>query len=336
MKSNTNKKNHQKRKRRNRRLKLFRNVLAAGLLLGITGSFCKALLLHAATLKDTVSEPALVIYDHTAECDPDPRPEKSPRSLTLAEADQFVSVKQVSGDEIHDQNLLTDAEVDAKLAELALQDEDIAEIYAQKERYPEALLTALSANQELTGFVKGYLTAERTVTGGISDEEKAQDFPLFIQWDSRWGYAPYGKKNNIGISGCGPACMSMVIFALTRDETATPDALAAFSEENGYYMEGEGTAWLFMTDAAREYGITARELGLDEAVIRQYVENGHPVICAMRPGDFTATGHFIVIYGCDEKGFLINDPNSRERSNRHWRFEDIKWQIRNLWGYSNP
>ena len=157
---------------------------------------------------------------------------------------------------------------------------------------------------------------------------------MFIQWDQRWGYVPYGKRSNIGISGCGPACMSMVIFSLTRDESATPDALAAFSVENGYYMEGEGTAWLFMKDAATAYGLKARELGLDETVIRQCLDNGNPVICAMRPGDFTTSGHFIVIYGYDEKGFLINDPNSRERSSRHWSFEDIRWQIKNLWGYS--
>lgn len=333
MKENVKKK---KRKKRNRKLRLIRHVITAGLFFGIAGSFCKVLLLRAAVLKDTVSEPALVIYDYTAEyaSDAGPTPQPTATALALAEKDTFVSVKPVPGNGIRDQNILTDAEVDARLAELALENDMIAEIYAQKERYPEALLTALSANQEMTDFVKGYLTAGRSVTGGISDEEKAQDFPLFIQWDSRWGYAPYGKKSNIGISGCGPTCMSMVIFALTRDESATPDALAAFSADNGYYMEGEGTAWLFMTDAAKEYGVTARELGLDEAVVRQYVKSGNPVICAMRPGDFTTTGHFIVIYGCDEKGFLINDPNSRERSSRHWNFEDIKWQIRNLWGYS--
>lgn len=284
-----------------KRRKMFRKTLFTGLFLGITASLCKASLLHALAQKEISQKTALIVQDDSKEFGAAP---------------------------------LEDAETEEKLAELARQDKDIAEIYANKDLYPGELLKALASNQEMTEFVKGYLTADKEAAGGISADEAKQAFPLFIQWDKRWGYVPYGKKSNIGISGCGPACMSMVIFALTRDESATPDALAAFSVENGYYMEGEGTAWLFMKDAAAAYGLNARELGLNEAVIRQYLDNGNPVICAMRPGDFTTSGHFIVIYGYDEKGLLINDPNSRERSGRHWDFEDIKWQIRNLWGYS--
>jgi len=369
MKQYTDRKRQAKYKRRNRRAKLFKKAILAGLFLGLSASLWRALLIHGRAGEGS-PEPVITVHDYTAEygagadplpqpADPEEEPPAAPEQKIFVHSDKtvfeyagemfsdavdkFIVVNADKGTEVtdksgagvsNDRGMLTDAQVEAKLAELALQDEDIAEIYAQRTRYPEALLTALSANPEMTDFVKGYLTAGKTAAGGISDEEKAQDFPLFIQWDKRWGYVPYGKNGNIGISGCGPTCMSMVIFALTRDETATPDALAAFSLENGYYMEGEGTAWLFMKDAAREYGLTARELGLDEALIRQYLDNGNPVICAMRPGDFTATGHFIVIYGYDEKGFLINDPNSRERSGRHWSFEDIKWQIKNLWGYS--
>ena len=101
--------------------------------------------------------------------------------------------------------LLEDKEVEEKLAQLALENEDIAGIYAERAKYPEELLAALAANQEMTDFVKGYLTSDGTVTGGISGEEKGQNFPLFLQWDKRWGYSPYGRSS-ISISGCGPAC----------------------------------------------------------------------------------------------------------------------------------
>ena len=52
---------------------------------------------------------------------------------------------------------------------------------------------------------------------------------------------------------------------------------------HSFYTEGVGTDWLFMTDAAAQYGIHASELGLDEAVMKQYLNQGHPIICAMRP-----------------------------------------------------
>lgn len=225
-----------------------------------------------------------------------------------------------------------DTDVESKLALLAVEDKEIAQIYADKNNYSEEMLTALANNPELKEFVQGYLSADGTVKAGLNDEETAQDFPLFLQWDSRWGYAPYGKTN-IGLSGCGPTCMAMVIFSLTRDISATPDALAAYSMKNGYYSQGSGTSWLFMTKAANAYGLHAQELGLDEATMKSYLNSGYPIICAMRPGDFTAVGHFIMIYGYDKDGFLINDPNSRERSGRHWDFDTLHYQIKNLWGY---
>ena len=229
--------------------------------------------------------------------------------------------------------LLKDKDVEDTLAKLAKENEDIAGIYAERSKYPEELLAALAANQEMTDFVKGYLASDGTVTGGISEEEKGQSFPLFLQWDKRWGYSPYGRSS-ICISGCGPTCPSMVIFSLTRDDHATPDALARFGMDNGYYMEGQGTLWSYMTEGAAHYGITAREIGLDEAAMKQYLDRGCPIICAMRPGDFTTTGHFIVIYDYDENGFMVNDPNSLARSGRQWDFETIRYQINNLWGYS--
>ena len=229
--------------------------------------------------------------------------------------------------------LLKDKDVEDTLAKLAKENEDIAGIYAERSKYPEELLAALAANQEMTDFVKGYLASDGTVTGGISEEEKGQSFPLFLQWDKRWGYSPYGRSS-ICISGCGPTCLSMVIFSLTRDDHATPDALARFGMDNGYYMEGQGTLWSYMTEGAAHYGITARAIGLDEAAMKQYLDRGCPIICAMRPGDFTTTGHFIVIYDYDENGFMVNDPNSLARSGRQWDFETIRYQINNLWGYS--
>lgn len=232
-----------------------------------------------------------------------------------------------------DKFLLKDAKLEQDLKALAEEDELIAEIYAEREKYPEELLASLVSNTEMAEFVRGYLTADGTVQGGFSKEETEQKFPLFMQWDGRWGYVPYGGSN-IGIAGCGPTCLSMVIFSLTGNEDATPDALAKFSEDNGHYVEGIGTSWTLMTTAASAYGLYAYEIGLDENTIKQNLDAGCPIICAMRAGDFTTSGHFIVLYDYDEEGFLVNDPNSRERSSKRWSFETIQYQIKNLWGFA--
>lgn len=204
---------------------------------------------------------------------------------------------------------------------------------AERKQYPEKLLEALERNPELEDFVKGYLQSDGSVTGGFTAEELEKEFPLFLQWDSRWGYAPYGESN-IGLSGCGPTCLSMVIYSLTQDVTATPDALAAFSMAEGYYIPNQGTKWDLMTEAPRQYGLTASQLSLDEKKMKRVLDNGGMIICSMRPGDFTTIGHFIVIYGYEKEGFRVNDPNSREKSSQLWTYDVLKGQIKNLWSYS--
>lgn len=204
--------------------------------------------------------------------------------------------------------------------------------YAGGEPQMEALLAALENNPELKEFVEGFPQAEPIATGGFTREELEADFPLLLQWDKRWGYVPYGK-NNIGIAGCGPTCLSMVVLALTGNEEATPDAIAAYSLENGYYVNGEGTSWSLMTEGAEDFNLQAWEVSLDERTMKEYLDRGNPIICAMRKGDFTTSGHFIVIYGYNEEGFWVNDPNSVIRSEKQWDFDTLKIQIRNMWAY---
>lgn len=205
-------------------------------------------------------------------------------------------------------------------------------VFENKELYPDVMLETLEKNPEIIEFVKNYPDAEPVVTGGFSKSEQAQQYPLFLQWDARWGYVPYGD-DNIGLSGCGPACLSMVIYSLTGNESATPDAIAQFSENNGYYIKGEGTSWSLMTEAAAYYGVQAESLPLSESGMINYLDNGGMIVCSMGPGDFTSSGHFIVLYGYDRDGFLVNDPFSRIRSSRSWSYDTISSQMRSMWGY---
>ena len=58
------------------------------------------------------------------------------------------------------------------------------------------------------------------------------------------------------------------------------------------------------------------------------------IICAMRPGDFTTAGHFLVLSGMkDDRQVIINDPNSRKNSEKAWRLSRVVPQIKNLWKY---
>ena len=113
-----------------------------------------------------------------------------------------------------------------RLDELAEDDPRIGEILENRYIYPDKLLEALANNPEMTDFVMGYEENAGRVEGTLTQDEMEQDFPLFLQWDPRWGYGDYGDGSNIGLAGCGPTCLSMALFFLTVVEILTPDRLA--------------------------------------------------------------------------------------------------------------
>lgn len=220
-----------------------------------------------------------------------------------------------------------------RLDTLGQSDPVIARISEESYRYPEKMLTALANNPEMADYVAGYLSGSGNggISAGLSELEKEQSFPLFLQWDPRWGYQSYGRDSFIGVSGCGPTCLSMVLYYLTGDESLTPDRIADYAIENGYYVEGTGTEWALIKDFPRFYGILVTEPEISEQVFREELDQGNMLICAMGKGDFTTAGHFIVLYGYDDTGFKVNDPNCVARSRKRWEFEAIKGQIKNAW-----
>lgn len=124
--------------------------------------------------------------------------------------------------------------IEKRLSELSKQYPEFQSVYENREDYPEELLSSLCNTPEMIDFVKGYLTAEKKASGKLTRKELSEGIPLLLQWDKRWGYAPYGNSN-IGISGCAPTCLSMVIVGLTANKKATPYQVAKFAEEKGYY-----------------------------------------------------------------------------------------------------
>ena len=234
---------------------------------------------------------------------------------------------------------LEESQVYKRLKELSEEYPQLERIYESCDNYPIQMLAALCNNPEMYQYMEGYLRYEAGDTtiaklSELSEEEKKQKYPLFLQWDARWGYEEYGDFN-IALSGCGPTTLAMAIAAVANDTDITPDKVAKYSMENGFYVEGTGTAWRLMTDGAETFGLQVKELVLDEEVMKQAIDDGKVIICSVRQGDFTSGGHFIMIYGYDKNGFKINDPNCIYRSSRYWTYEELKSQIRILWAYES-
>ena len=219
------------------------------------------------------------------------------------------------------------------LAVMALTDPKVREVVAHKDQYPEELIELLENNAETADFVLGYPEKKDTAPAETIGDVTQGEIPLLLQWDERWGYAYYAD-DMIAVNGCGPTAIAMVAAGLTGDNTVTPYKVAQFSAGNGYYAGDSGTSWSLMTEGAQQFGIYGEEMGLSEDEVFSALENGHPIICSMRPGDFTTTGHFIVLTGVEDGKIRVNDPNSRVRNGKLWDYSRLEYQINNLWVYT--
>lgn len=180
---------------------------------------------------------------------------------------------------------------------------------------------------------RGYI---ETSDVNVNRELKKEGIPAFYQFDRRWGDQIYGDKE-MSITACGPTCLSMVYCGLTRDANLHPLAMARLAQEKGYYVNGSGSSWNMMSELAESLGLDVHDIAFTRESILQELEQGHPIICIMGPGDFTDSGHFIVLVQSLGDGMVeIRDPNSKENTRKDWEIDLIMSQTRNLWSYSLP
>lgn len=164
-------------------------------------------------------------------------------------------------------------------------------------------------------------------------EWRKGEVPHLYQIDPQWANEPYAG-GDMRENGCGPTCLSMVYVALTGNTNGDPVAIARMSEEQGHTVDGM-TAWTLMSDGAQALGLASWEVAASADDVRAELEAGNPIICSVRPGDFTTTGHFIVLAGIADDGqVIVHDPNSAERSGRTWDLERVLSQCANLWAFS--
>lgn len=205
--------------------------------------------------------------------------------------------------------------------------------------YPSELIDKLINNPETVDYVYSYkdknkYNAKPLAEGITSSYFVDGDVPLFLQWDRRWGYRNYGKEM-IGLSGCGPTSLAMVIKHFDKNADVNPYTVAQYSQKHGYVSNENFTSWKLFEDGLKTYGLESRDLVPVEAKMKRALDNGQILVASVKPGIFTQRGHIIVIKGYNSKGdFLINDPNSIINTNKTWSFDELKNEIRKIWSIS--
>lgn len=219
------------------------------------------------------------------------------------------------------------------LKDRAREDKRYKPLARHPEDYPEGLLRQVLRNDEVLDFALTYPENVKKIWNPADISLDAPEgIPHYLQWDARWGYGAYGSSV-VGVSGCGPTCLSMAVVGLTGNTGANPLAVAQYSADQGWYVPGAGTDWELLRSGAEHYGLCWQELSPEADALCRILDAGGCVIASMLPGDFTASGHFILISDYTPEGFQVLDPNS-ENLSRVWEFDTLKSQFAALWGYT--
>lgn len=144
----------------------------------------------------------------------------------------------------------------------------------------------------------------------------------YSQKDPNWKNKPYrviGETSDIGGSGCGPTCASMLITTITGHSFDPVDA-CNWSMKNGYKALKQGTYYSYFTPQFKKFDIDCWQLSWTNTYNKpnssihkkalSYLKDGYYLIALMKKGRWTTTGHFIIVWWVDDKYVYINDPNS--------------------------
>ena len=223
------------------------------------------------------------------------------------------------------------ADYDGSLPEDLTDNEKLEYMNENAEYYPSYLIYFAGKYPETIDYVYHYPEYKDYAPElDLTEEASGDEVPLLIQWDKRWGYIEFGN-GWIGCSACGAVCMSMAALYLTGNTKYDPVYISKYAIDNHYYIGGSGITSGFMTNAPYDFGMYGAQLSKSESNMIAALENGKVIICSVAPGDFTYRGHYIVIAGYKDGKFKVNDPNSYKNSEKLWTYQELSWQITQMW-----
>lgn len=143
----------------------------------------------------------------------------------------------------------------------------------------------------------------------------------YLQTDPRWkkkDYSAKGESTTIGASGCGPTAAAMLIETLIG-KTFTPEDACKWSLQHGYKAVKQGTYYSYFVPQFAYFGIHCYQLSWENTYHKPnssvhdkalaLLKQGYYLIALMKKGNWTSSGHFVVVWWADGKVY-INDPAS--------------------------
>ncbi len=146
----------------------------------------------------------------------------------------------------------------------------------------------------------------------------------YNQKDPKWADKIYGGNNTISVYGCGPTTLAMLVSSLTK-ETLTPDQMAKWAYDNGYFCENSGSYHSIIPEGAAYWGLNVQSVtDYSPDNITSLMSTGNLIVVLMGNGHFTENGHFLILRGVTLDGkLLIADPAGWENTQKQWDMEII-------------
>ena len=170
----------------------------------------------------------------------------------------------------------------------------------------------------------------------------------YLQTDPRWGsldYSAPGEKTTIAASGCGPTAMAMVL-ATWADPSVTPKTECSWALAHGYKAPRQGTYYGYFEPAGARYGLKTYRLNYANlygnatsayhAQARDALDRGELVIACMGPGNWTSSGHYVLVWKIDGDTIYINDPASTKAARTKGSWSLFRQQVKYYWTIENP
>lgn len=170
----------------------------------------------------------------------------------------------------------------------------------------------------------------------------------YLQTDPKWGsldYSAPGEKTTIAASGCGPTAMAMVL-ATWADQSVTPKTECAWALAHGYKAPRQGTYYGYFEPAGARYGLRVTRLNYTSiygkstssyhAQVKDALDRGELVIACMGKGNWTSSGHYVLVWGIQGDTIYINDPASTLARRTRGSYSLFKQQVKYYWIIERP
>ena len=180
----------------------------------------------------------------------------------------------------------------------------------------------------------------------IPDNGSSMKIVYFTQGSgAEWANVPFGG-GTIASSGCSVTSLAMVLSYLKGGSSSSGwiypnEIVAAIAEKYGNYNRfyvapyGQDGHGLFPAMASY-YGVNCQEISSSSII--NALKDGRPVIMSCVPGEFTKQGHFIVLTGLSDDGYImVNDPNGShaDKSYKIYTLNEIQNNGKGWWMFWN-